>query len=97
MINEKDAQLYYHDFLYALREMETDMENVYIMGNHELADYYFSLIKEKYPDAVMVKLEEKQYIAISDTAKVKLKKILEEIKANYQEMITYINHISEII
>ena len=72
-----------HDtYLYLLKEMEKKPNSIHMMGNRELADYCYPHIKEKYPEAVLIKREGIQYIALTDKAKRKLKKKLEGLKAS---------------
>lgn len=70
----------YDTYLYFLKEMEKKPNSIHMMGNHELADYCYPRIKEKHPDAVLIKTDRMQYFALNDKAKRKLKKKLEGFK-----------------
>lgn len=70
----------YDTYLYFLKEMEKKPNSIHMLGNRELADYCYPRIKEKYPDAVLIKRNSMQYFALNDKAKRKLKKKLEGLK-----------------
>lgn len=72
----------YKTYLYFLNEMEKSPNEVYQMGNEELADYCYPHIKEKYPKAVLFKRNGIQYFALTSKAKRKLKKKLEGLKTS---------------
>lgn len=70
----------YDNCLHFVKEIEKSPNSIYQMGNEELADCCYMHIKEKYPEAVLIKREGIQYFALNDKAKRKLKKKLEEIR-----------------
>ena len=67
----------YDNYLHFVKEIEKSPNSIYQMGNEELADCCYMHIKEKYPEAVLIKREGIQYFALNDKAKRKLKKKLE--------------------
>ena len=68
----------YDECLYFVKEIEKSPNSIYQMGNEELAGSCYLHIKERYPGAVLIKRSGMQYFALTDKAKRKLKKKLEE-------------------
>lgn len=72
----------YDTYMHLLKEMREKPNSIHMLGNEVLADYCYPRIKEKYPEAVLVKREGRQYFALTDKGKRKLRKKLQEYKAS---------------
>lgn len=83
---------------YFLNDIEKSKSRPYIIGNEELTDKIFLYVKEKYPEALLFKLENQQYIVISNRGKNKLLKMLQKRKEQYEKSLQKIdNAISKLI
>ncbi len=79
------------DRLYLLKDIEKRKTKPFIMANECLANEIFPIIKEKYPEAIMVKLEKVQYIALTRRGKTNLHKLLLMRKEKHERIIREID------
>lgn len=67
----------------------------YVMGNEALADKLFPHIKEKFPEAIMIKIGIQQFITVTKRAQNVLIKSLKEYKAKHEKTINEIDYAIE--
>jgi len=67
----------------------------YAMANEELADKMFPFVKDKFPEAIIIKIGIEQYITITKRAQNKLIKILKEHKIKHENTIKEIDNAIE--
>jgi len=73
---------------YTIKEIKKKIGTPYHMASESLADDLYPYVKENFPDAEMIKCGIEQWFVVSDRAKNKLRKQLEEKIVTQKKMLT---------